>query len=185
MRIPRLGPRRSRLPRQTRRASFPPVDDYTVRRPNEYASLVPQRSFSILRDDLVEPHRGALAIMGSVKRRGVWSMPRRFRVAAVMGEAKIDLREARIGAGESVIEVFAFWASIEIIVPPGIRVDVQDSSVMGEVDWDSAAEREVDDDAPVLLVRGSVIMSSIEVKVRYAGETDREAKKRLKAARRS
>jgi len=108
-------------------------------------------------------------------------LARRFRVAAIMAEAKIDLREARIGQGQSVIEVFAFWASIEIIVPPGIWIDVQDSSLMGDVSWESAANRNLSRDAPSLLIRGSVIMSSINVKVRYVGETDREAKKRLKA----
>jgi hypothetical protein len=144
-----------------------------------------RRSFTLVRDDSVEAHRGALAVMGSVKRRGVWAMPRRFRVAAVMAEAKIDLREARIGAGESVIEIFGFWAAIEIIVPPGVRIDVQDSAVMGEVNWDTTDEGEMDDDSPVIFVRGSVIMSSVDVKVRYPGETDREAKKRIKAARRA
>jgi hypothetical protein len=159
------------------------VDDYRYRSPNEYAPLAPRRSFTLVPDDSVEAHRGALAVMGSVKRHGVWAMPRRFRVAAVMAEAKIDLREARIGAGESVIEVFGFWASIEIIVPPGVRLDVQDSAVMGEINWDATDEGAMDHDSPVIVIRGSVIMSSVDVKIRYAGETDREAKKRLKAAR--
>jgi hypothetical protein len=157
------------------------VADYGKRPPNEYAPVAVRRSFTIVHPDDVEPHRGALAIMGSVKRRGVWSLPRRFRVAAVMAEAKIDLREARIGAGESVIEVFAFWASIEIIVPPGIRIEVQDNAVMGEINWDTADDYDLAYDAPVVLVRGSVIMSSVEVKVRYLGESDREAKRRMKA----
>lgn len=155
---------------------------YLERDPNEYYATS-RSSFTVVADHDVEPHRGALAIMGSIKRRGVWSVPRRFRVAAVMAEAKIDLREARIGAGQSVIEVFAFWASIEVIVPPGIRIDVQDSALMGDINWDSADNRHLPGDAPSILLRGSVIMSSVEIKVRYLGETDREAKKRLKAAR--
>jgi hypothetical protein len=100
-----------------------------------------------------------------------------------MAEAKLDLREAAIGYGQSVIEVFAFWASIEIIVPPGIWIDVQDSSLMGDVSWESAANRHLTRDAPTILLRGNVIMSAVNVKVRYLGETDREAKKRLKAGR--
>ncbi|MEW5914946.1 MAG: LiaF domain-containing protein [Gemmatimonadota bacterium] len=157
------------------------MDEYRHRSPNEHTPLAPRRSFTLVRDESVEPHRGALAVMGSIKRRGVWAMPRRFRVAAVMSEAKIDLREARIGAGESVVEVFALWASVEIIVPPGVHIEVQDHAIMGEVNWDTTDEREMDHDAPVIFVRGSVIMSSVEVKVRYLGETDKEAKKRLKA----
>ena len=161
------------------------VPDYLDRSPNDYYyPVAAPRSFTLLADDDVEAHRGALAIMGSIKRRGVWSLPRRFRVAAVMAEAKIDLREARLGYGQSVIEIFAFWASIEIIVPPGIRMDVQDSALMGDINWETAENRDLSPDAPTVLVRGSVIMSSVEIKVRYQGETDREAKKRLKAAKR-
>lgn len=161
------------------------MPDYLDRSPNDYYyPVTAPRSYTLLAEDDVEAHRGALAIMGSIKRRGVWSLPRRFRVAAVMAEAKIDLREVRLGYGQSVIEIFAFWASIEIIVPPGIRMDVQDSALMGDINWETAENRDLSPDAPTVLVRGSVIMSSVEIKVRYQGETDREAKKRLKAAKR-
>lgn len=159
------------------------MPDYLDRSPNEYYPVAARPSFIVVADDQVEPHRGALAFMAIVKRRGVWTLAKRFRIAAVMAEAKIDLREARL-ASHSEIEVFAFWASIEIIVPPGIRVDVHDSALMGEVNWESTDGQNLPHDAPSVFVRGSVIMSSIEVKVRYVGETDREAKKRLKAARR-
>jgi hypothetical protein len=160
------------------------VPEYYDRAPNDYAVSAALPSYEVIPDADVEPHRGALAVFSSVKRRGIWSLARRFRVAAIMAEAKLDLREARLGAGQSVIEVFAFWASIEIIVPPGIWIDVQDSALMGDVSWDSAANRHLSNDAPSILVRGSVIMSSVEVKVRYYGETDKEAKKRMKAGRR-
>ncbi|MGQ0640448.1 MAG: LiaF domain-containing protein [Gemmatimonadaceae bacterium] len=159
------------------------MPEYPERSPNEYYDSVAGPSFTLVSDDQVEGHRGALAIFSTVKRHGIWTLARRFRVAAIMAEAKLDLREARIGYGQSVIEVFAFWASIEIIIPPGIWIDVQDSSLMGDVSWESAANRHLPKDAPSILVRGSVIMSSISVKVRYVGETEREAKKRLKAGR--
>jgi hypothetical protein len=159
------------------------VANYLDRGPNEYYPVAVRPSYLLVPDEQVEPHRGALAFMASVKRRGVWTLAKRFRIAAVMAEAKIDLREARISS-RSEIEVFAFWASIEIIVPPGIRVDVQDSALMGEVNWESTDAQNLPPDAPSVFVRGSVIMSSIEVKVRFVGETDREAKKRLKAASR-
>jgi hypothetical protein len=160
----------------------PKVSD---RDPNEsYSPVLARPSFIVVADEDVQAHRGALAIFASVKRRGVWSLARRFRIAAVMAEAKIDLREVRIGAGRSDIEVFAFWAHVEIIVPPGIRLDVQDSAFMGDVNWEATESWNLPRDAPTVMVRGSVIMSSVEIKVRYAGETEREAKKRIKAATR-
>ncbi|MGH7711551.1 MAG: LiaF domain-containing protein [Gemmatimonadaceae bacterium] len=161
------------------------MPNYLDRNPNEYGAPEEPRSFIVVANDQVEAHRGALAIFASVKRRGVWSLARRFRIAAVMAEAKLDLREVRIGPGESVIEIFALWASVEIIVPPGIRIDVHDSALMGDINWDTSDDGDLSHDAPTVLVRGSVIMSSVEIKVRYLGETDREAKRRIKAARRS
>ena len=164
-----------------------PNDVYPSPSPNEaYGLTVPRQStsFTVVRPHEVDEHRGALAIFSSVKRRGVWSLARRFRVAAIMGEVKLDLREVRIAPGRSDIEVFALWASVEIIVPPGIRIDVQDSAFMGEVNWESTDDQQLSRDAPVVMVRGSVIMSSVEIKVRYLGESNREAKKRIKAARR-
>lgn len=158
---------------------------YPSRDPNELRRLDAKGpSFIVLHDDDVQAHRGAVAIFSSVKRRGVWSLARRFRIVAVMAEAKLDLREVRIGAGRSEIEIFALWAYVEVIVPPGIHIDVQDSALMGELNWESTEGWDLPRDAPTVTVRGSVIMSSVEVKVRYAGESEKEAKKRLKAAAR-
>lgn len=160
------------------------MPSYLDRSPNEaYPLAVSRPSFIVVPDGDVEAHRGALAIFASVKRRGVWSLARHFRIAAVMAEAKLDLREVRIGAGRSDIEIFALWASVEITVPPGIRIDVQDSAVMGDIKWEATDEGQLPKDAPLVMVRGSVIMSSIEIKVRYLGETDREAKKRKRQSR--
>lgn len=161
------------------------VPNLPYRDPNELRNpLAVGKSFSIVPDEDVQAQRGAMAIFGSVKRRGVWSLARRFRIAAVMAEAKLDLREVRIGAGRSDIEIFALWASVEIIVPPGIHIDVQDSALMGEINWEATENWNLPREAPTVMVRGSVIMSSVEIKVRYAGESEKEAKKRIKAASR-
>ena len=159
------------------------VPNYLDRDPNDYYQPTARPSFIVVADENVEAHRGALAIFASVKRRGVWSLARRFRIAAVMAEAKIDLREVRIGPGRSVIELFALWASIEIIVPPGIQVDVQDSALMADINWEGTENRHLAQDAPTVLVRGSVIMGSVNIKVRYLGESEREAKRRIKSTR--
>ncbi|MGQ0539217.1 MAG: LiaF domain-containing protein [Gemmatimonadaceae bacterium] len=137
-------------------------------------------SFTVVPAADVEPHRGALAFFASVKRRGVWTLARRFRIAAFMAEAKLDLREVRIAAGRNDIEVFALFSSVEIIVPPGIRVDAQDSALMGEMKSEASDFPQPGAEAPAVYVHGNVIASEVSIKVRYQGETEKEAKRRLK-----
>lgn len=159
--------------------------DYPERRPNDDFALSDRdRSFVVVRDDEVEPHRGATAFLSSIKRQGVWTLARQFRIAVVMADAKLDLREVRLGPGRSTIEIFAFWGSVHIIVPPGIRVDVQDSTLMGEITWEQGETYHDAPDAPSIFVRGTAIMSGVEIKMRYPGETERDAKRRRKRQRR-
>jgi predicted membrane protein len=58
-------------------------------------------------------------------------LPRKFRALAVVGHVELDLREADVGYGVSVIEAVAFMGNIEITVPPDIAVDCDGDSLLG------------------------------------------------------
>lgn len=137
----------------------------------------------VVADEFVRPNAGALAVLSGHSRSGDWNMPRRFRAVAVMGSVELDLREARIPEGDSEIEVFALWGSVSIIVPPGVAVECDGDGVMGEFSFDGHYPEAVGSDAPVIHLRGSAYMASVEATVRYAGESEGEAKKRRKATR--
>lgn len=110
-------------------------------------------------------HERILAVMGETKRRGMWAVPRKLDVVAVMADATIDLTEARLPPGLVDIDVTVFWASCRLVVPPGMRVINQVSAIMASV---QSAEEQLGatSDATVIRVRGSVIMAELKIKVK-------------------
>ena len=74
---------------------------------------------------------GVVSFLSSTERQGRWELPRRFRALAVMGNVELDLREAEVGYGISVIEAVAFMGNIEITIPPEIAVECDGDSLMG------------------------------------------------------
>jgi|HubBroStandDraft_2_1064218.scaffolds.fasta_scaffold47612_2 Cell wall-active antibiotics response 4TMS YvqF/Domain of unknown function (DUF1707) len=118
------------------------------------------------------------AIMGGVDRRGAWTVPRRWRVIAMMGGAQLDLREARFPAGVIDLEVKAFCGGVQIIVPPGLAVEVHGTAIMGGFQNVNRAPAHPDPDAPLLRVHGIAIMGGVDIHMRLPGENDRAARRR-------
>jgi hypothetical protein len=79
----------------------------------------------------------------------------------VMGACEINLTAASI-TGEALIDVLAFWGGIEIHVPRGWRIENRVTEMLGAFADNTAPP--VGTDAPRLIIRGSTIMSGIEVK---------------------
>ncbi|HEV7594456.1 MAG TPA: LiaF domain-containing protein [Gemmatimonadaceae bacterium] len=74
---------------------------------------------------------GVVSFLSSNEREGKWQLPRRFRALAVVGNIELDLREAEVGYGVSVIEAVTFMGNIEITVPPDISVECDGDSLLG------------------------------------------------------
>lgn len=119
-----------------------------------------QRSVASLTDPASELH--AFAMMSGIRRQ---STTREFHggdANAIMGGVELDLRNAEIRDGEEpVLDVFAMWGGIEIKVPENWRVVGKVMPLMGGFE-DKTTHRT--GTGPVLIVRGTVIMGSIEIK---------------------
>ena len=74
---------------------------------------------------------GVVSFLSSTQREGRWQLPRRFRALAVLGNIELDLRDAEVGYGVSVIEAVAVMGNIEITIPPEIAVECDGDSLMG------------------------------------------------------
>ena len=126
-----------------------------------------------------------VAIMSSTERRGRWSAPQQMRVVAVMGGIELDFREAELAPGETHLYVFTIMGGCEIIVPPGLAVDMDGIAVMGAFEHLERAPAHRDPDSPYLRVTGLVAMGGVEIITRLVGESARDARRREKAERKA
>lgn len=122
--------------------------------------------------------RWAVSIMGGLERRGTWRVPRKLRVVTCMGGAEIDLRDVVLPPGETEITVTCLMGGVEIIVPPDLAVECDGIAVMGGFEHVDRATAEPDPEAPLLRVRGFVMMGGVDIETRLPGESARQARKR-------
>jgi hypothetical protein len=101
-----------------------------------------------------------------------------MKVVAMMGGAVLDLREARFPRGVIELEVKAFWGGVQILVPPGLAVEVHGTAIMGGFQNVNRSPPTPDPDAPLLRVRGIAIMGGVDISMRLPGETERGARRR-------
>lgn len=91
-------------------------------------------------------------------------------VSVIMAGAQIDLRGSRPAGDRAVIDVFAFMGGIDLIVPETWRVVSEVTAVMGA--FEDGTRKQASPGAPVLVVRGVVIMGGVEVKNQRGKDED-------------
>ncbi len=129
-------------------------------------------------DAAESPPQTVYAVFGGVDRRGSWTVPRRMKVVAAMGGVSLDLREARFPRGVIDLEVKAFWGGVQILVPPGLAVEVHGTAIMGGFQNVNRSPPTPDPDAPLLRVRGIAVMGGVDISMRLPGESEGRARRR-------
>jgi hypothetical protein len=156
----------------------------------ERGALVPQAEAGALAVRLntgrVPERQTELAIWSGRSRKGPWHPARRVRALALMGGVELDFREALFAPGETRVTVGALMGGVEIVVPPGVRVETDGFAFMGGFDEDMGGDPgpPPGPGAPVLRVSGFAFMGGVEVTCRLPGESPRDAKRRRKEASR-
>lgn len=105
------------------------------------------------------------ALLGNVEQTINGMVPPLLRVRAVLGNAELDLSRARFAPGVTEIHIRGFMGNVEITLPPGIEVENNGSSFLGNFEYDGAPGRAVAPAGGVCVVRltGHAIMSSVEI----------------------
>ena len=112
-----------------------------------------------------------VAIMSGIVRRGLWKIPRRLRVVAIMGGVQLDLREAELPPGVTEIRAFIFMGGLDVRVAPGVRLETDGVAIMGGFE-DRVDEAGAGRDAPVVRITGIAIMGGVSAQVQAVGAPD-------------
>ena len=126
-----------------------------------------------------------LALFGGVERRGAWTLPRHLKASAVLGGIVLDFREALLSPGVTEVHVLALMGGVQIIVPPGLSVEVSGTAIMGGFGHVERIPGRLDPEVPVLRVHGMAIMGGVAVETRLPGESESDAHRRRRRDRRA
>jgi hypothetical protein len=116
-------------------------------------------------EDAYEAPARIRAILSETKRGGLWAVPPHVDVKALMANMTLDLRSALISRGVTEIEIRAMMSSIQILLPPGVRVVESVRAFMASVTDDSYSDIS-DPSAPVIRLTGRAVMSEIKVRTK-------------------
>lgn len=124
-------------------------------------------------------HAAVVAVMGGSERKGLWRPARTNYVLALMGGVVLDFREAAMDPGVTEVYVLALMGGVEIIVPPGLRVDSTGIGIMGGFEHAGDSKFPADTSVPILKVTGAGIMGGVEIRERQRGESARDTRLRI------
>jgi hypothetical protein len=113
-----------------------------------------------------------VAIMSGIVRRGLWKIPRRLKVVAIMGGVELDLRQAELPPGVTEIHAFVFMGGLEVRVPPGVRLETDGAAFMGGFEDRIHEPGVAGPDAPVVRVTGIAILGGVDARVQAIGAED-------------
>ncbi|MGV4923549.1 DUF1707 domain-containing protein [Streptomyces sp. BHT-5-2] len=124
-----------------------------------------------------------IAVMGGFERKGRWTIGRRFTALCLMGGGELDLREADFAEREVRIDVWTVMGGVNVVVPPGVEVEVRGLGIMGGFD---SREDGVPGQpgAPRVIVSGLALMGGVGVERKLPKEEQRRLKAEHKEERR-
>jgi hypothetical protein len=107
-----------------------------------------------------------IAYKNSVRRAGRWRVPEHLTTVIYKGSGHLDLRAAELSAPVTTMTVIAYKSRVDILVPPGVRVEMDGFGV--SKGWSEEEDREIalPHNAPTVRVRGVAYKGTIETRTR-------------------
>ena len=95
---------------------------YTARTLGDLAVLTSDLAAPAAQPLRLDSSRVVSAFFGREQRDGRWVVPDRLAVTAVAGQVVLDLREALLQGGRTIVYVTAIGGQVHLLVPPGVAV---------------------------------------------------------------
>ncbi len=108
--------------------------------------------------------------VGGVERVCRATALRRGEVSVVLGGVELDLREAVLDPAGATLALSATWGGVNLTVPRGWRVLVEQKAILGGVDAHITPVEDLPDDAPVLRVEATARFGGVAIKAADAVE---------------
>jgi hypothetical protein len=107
-----------------------------------------------------------IVVMSGAHRRGRWVPAPIHRVYALMGGAKLDLRDAELLPGITEIRLNVLAGGVSIIVPPDMDVEVDGWAFMGGIEERDLHPAPLESQSRRLRIYARIVIGGVEVKVR-------------------
>jgi Domain of unknown function (DUF1707) len=136
---------------------------------SRHALVAPDRALAPTLLEEAEESGRIWALFSETRRGGLWAVPPRLEVRATMSNLTLDFRSALLAPGVTDVDVSAVMASVQILVPPGVRVVDRVRALMASVTDDSYGVLSADPSIPVIRLTGYAFMSEVKVRTKARG----------------
>ncbi|WP_123670331.1 DUF1707 SHOCT-like domain-containing protein [Actinocorallia herbida] len=108
------------------------------------------------------PSSTITCVLSGVERKGRWLVEPVTTVNCVLGGVELDFRNAVLTQREVVVNVSCLLGGVEVTVPPGVRVEVDTTAVLGGAG--DPKNDTLDPNAPVIRFTGFVLLGGLDFK---------------------
>ncbi len=115
------------------------------------------------------------SILGSSNRTGRWQPARNLSCFTLLGNIRLDFREAEFPEGGIRIKTGCILGSLDIIIPPGINIDLSGIPLLGH--FDNKAEMG-DSRAPTITIRGIAVLGGVDIRQKMSKKELRRNKRK-------
>lgn len=112
----------------------------------------------------VEEEDKISTILGSNDRSGRWQVPKKLKLYSFLGGNNIDFTDAEFCHPTCTIDITCILGGEEILVPEGVNVVSKAFAVLGSIE--NSAPSNGDRNAPTIVIEGTVVLGSVEIKVK-------------------